>query len=395
MASTGGLKVCIIGSGLAGLTAARVLREHHQVTVFERGSLDVATGGQGMSFFSSAVKILKSLGYDHTRVRVVPSSIFRVMAKDGTIEIEAPLNFDTKYGAAPWTGLRADAREELFRLAIAPSADLGISGDPAKIVPGAVVVDVNPEEGIVTLEDGSTFQADLVIVADGIHSRLCKTIQGDQNYFPRKTGLTIYRVAISMDTAKELLPPGPSQPKTALIVTYPCRDFHYLHLSCILSTSEEKMQAPGGSWFDDADFEDVIKAFSDFPDVAKLLKAGHEAEVWDMQDLDPLPFWNRGRAIVIGDAAHAMTPMMGIGAALAIEDGESFRLFDKATSDEVPGLLAKMDHYRRPRAAETLANNRNVTTETSSEDRMLAMHGVLTYDGIYHEMGLKDDLSRL
>ena len=49
MATSSNLKVCIVGSGLAGLTAARVLREDHNVTVFERGSLDVAIGGQGIT----------------------------------------------------------------------------------------------------------------------------------------------------------------------------------------------------------------------------------------------------------------------------------------------------------------------------------------------------------
>ena len=69
MATERKLKVCIVGSGIAGLAAARILREHHDVTVFERGSPTVATGGQGIVFFPSTVKIAKRMGYDQNDMR--------------------------------------------------------------------------------------------------------------------------------------------------------------------------------------------------------------------------------------------------------------------------------------------------------------------------------------
>jgi salicylate hydroxylase len=111
-----------------------------------------------------------------------------------------------------------------------------------------------------------------------------------------------------------------------------------------------------------------------------------EAKVWEMRDIDPLPFWNRGRAIVIGDAAHAMTPMQGQGANLSIEDGESFRLLRNIDSDSVSAALAKIDSLRRPRATNILLSTRKLTTESTAEERAANMDYIAGYNGILSEI---------
>ena len=73
MAARSKLQVCVVGSGLAGLTVARILREDHDVTVFERGSLDVATSGQGITISPQGMKILRELGFDVNRAAMIPS----------------------------------------------------------------------------------------------------------------------------------------------------------------------------------------------------------------------------------------------------------------------------------------------------------------------------------
>lgn len=39
-----------------------------------------------------------------------------------------------------------------------------------------------------------------------------------------------------------------------------------------------------------------------------LTRVVNEIKMWELQDLDPLPTWCRGRAILIGDAARRCTP---------------------------------------------------------------------------------------
>jgi salicylate hydroxylase len=157
------LQVIIVGSGLAGLTAARILREHHDVTVYERGDQAAATGGQGISISPNAVKILERIGYDRNNAGAVPVYGFRSYDKNGKVKKDHEVDLKTRYGADQLAQKRSDFRDELLRLATAPSADLMIQGNPAQMVYNTGVINVDAEKGSITLSDGTTAEADVVI----------------------------------------------------------------------------------------------------------------------------------------------------------------------------------------------------------------------------------------
>lgn len=109
--------------------------------------------------------------------------------------------------------------------------------------------------------------------------------------------------------------------------------------------------------------------------------------MWDLQDIDPLPTWTKGRAILIGDAAHAMTPMQGQGANMSIEDAESFRLLTATVGPEdVPIILKQIDSVRRPRASEVLKDTRAISDKISLEEVIAKMDFNMNYKGIHEAM---------
>ena len=132
--------------------------------------------------------------------------------------------------------------------------------------------------------------------------------------------------------------------------------------------------------------------------------------MWELQDIDPLPTWCRGRAILVGDAARmsliktkpsstnelqsndvtdfscvdAMTPLQGQGANMSIEDGEAFRLLLQpgVAPVHVPTVLKQIDGIRRPRVAKVLKNTREATFGLKAEERLARLLENADYEGI-------------
>jgi salicylate hydroxylase len=121
-------------------------------------------------------------------------------------------------------------------------------------------------------------------------------------------------------------------------------------------------QAEG--WSIPATVKEFLGLFDDFPEpVRELIAAVPEPDLfkWCLRDREPLPVWTRGRVTMLGDAAHPMTPYLGQGACMAIEDGmilgralaasqdlaEAFSRYEAARRDRANGVQLAAG-WRRP-----------------------------------------------
>lgn len=303
------LNIIIIGSGLAGLAAASVLRQEHNVTVYERGELDVATGGQGMILYPNGIKIVQNLGFDSHIAGGVSCRGYRSSDMRGKLLDNFPIDFKARYSAELLMMKRSDFRRELLRLATAPVSEVGEErGDPARVVPRTTVTDLEPETATVTFHDGSTAQADVVIgqlaalsiimdvltlcfsqVADGIHSGFRHHITGADTHHPKKSGLTLFRISVSADEAIKAIGQLPDwwASETAgqhlcvlqsddgthrFIAHYPVQNHNYRNFSCLFPMREQRGDVVE-SWYADGDKEKMLETFKGFDEqIRKILR---------------------------------------------------------------------------------------------------------------------------
>lgn len=153
------LKVVIIGSGVAGLASAAVLRHSADVKIIERGNTARIAGGQGISLGPNAVKILDSLEWDRERAQaVVCKGLKAYDARSGKL-VKTICTDDPQKWGADWTvQLRADFRNELVRLATEDGP-----GKKPTVLYETKVADIDAESGTVTLEDGQQITSDVII----------------------------------------------------------------------------------------------------------------------------------------------------------------------------------------------------------------------------------------
>lgn len=151
-----------------------------------------------------------------------------------------------KIAGASWT---LNHRVDLHNALRAATLSRKGPGSVPVIRGGAKVVAVNCDTGTVTLEDGEVVQGDLIVGADGIHSRIREAVTGEK-MIASPSGLSAYRCLLPRDTIKdipeaiELLNSEFGYLKILItdkqerIIMYPCRDRTVLNIVAVCPDSE-------------------------------------------------------------------------------------------------------------------------------------------------------------
>lgn len=343
-------QVLIVGAGIAGLAAAIALRGlNRQITILEQSRLCSEIGAT-ISLQPNATRIMKNAWGLSDLVDSADGMIdcgFRIFNTEGKMVNEIPLLARTQYGADRVVWHRQDLHSYLMRSATSTTR----AGPPVVIRTSARVTSCDCDAGSVTLENNETLTADLVVGADGIHSRLRATVTKAE-IKPRPTGSSCYRLMMSSEALRQRAPQfaakiTPEDPYTSMIMAHDCRLIMgparqgKLYSVVGLVPDERMNEDPdcAQSWVTEGDKDKMLETFKEFPTWSRdMLSSAESIGLWQLHDIDPLKTWHRGRVIVIGDAAHAMLPTQGQGASQAIEDAEAlgalFAGVDGRPSDE-------------------------------------------------------------
>jgi FAD-dependent urate hydroxylase len=332
------LRILVVGAGIAGLGVARALRQRGFVAdVVEREAAWTDVGA-GIYLPANSVRALRYLDLGSAvteRAELIPRQ--RFCDRRGTVLVDVDLK-DVWGDVGPCLALyRADLHAVLAFCDEAVPVRMGVSLRGLSQQDRAVAVE---------FDDGSLARYDLVIGADGIHSQVRRLIFDDAGIRPVgqvawrfvtecPPELTTWTVQLGHGVSFLAMPIG-----LGLVYCYcdgPAQSF-----------------SPSGGGEIQARLAELVRGFSaPVPAILDALGPEDAVHIAPIEEVI-LDTWSLGSALLIGDAAHATSPNMAEGAAMALEDGLVLAEC-LASGDGVAETIAAFQDRRRPRTQWVLA----------------------------------------
>ncbi|HSA89275.1 MAG TPA: FAD-dependent monooxygenase [Burkholderiales bacterium] len=324
------MKIVIVGGGIGGLSLARELSlRRFPVTVFEKAA-NLNPVGAGIIMNPNAMRVLEKNGLGDA------------VRRDS------------------WPYLTRETRDAAGRLLA--MRDYRPLYDAGKLAQGALVhrahlLDVlyrSLPPGTVTfgfsMRNTQTLQADLVVGADGIHSQVRRDLFGD--YKPRYMGYRSHRLV--MDNVGGVRCFTEYLGRGQRIGVVPISEKRVYVWTTLNSRKESPPGADLARLFAQFTHEPLRRMFAALPPPQSIITTDIE-ELW-------VENWHNEKAVLLGDAAHAMTPNIGQGAGMAMEDAA-------VLAEELAGgaflerALANYARRRKPRVETVVRVSREVGTD--------------------------------
>jgi salicylate hydroxylase/6-hydroxynicotinate 3-monooxygenase len=339
------LSVAVVGAGMGGLAVAATLRRAGiGVQVYEQTVRFVRIGA-GIQMMPNSMKVLRGIGIEQ-RLRETSFAPDSHLNRDGyTGEIMRELPMPESLYNAPYLCMhRADLHDALAS---------AVPGDIVHL--GKKLDGLDQAGGQVTLhfEDGTSASADAVVGADGVHSIVREIVVGPDE--PIHKGRIAYRAVFPASLMGDFNI-GPSRTKwwgtdRHIVIYYTTNTKSEVYF--VTSVPEPAEWFTRESWSAKGDVKELRKAYEVFHrDVRNVLEACPDCHRWAILEREPLPRWSDGRVVLLGDAAHPMTPYMAQGAATSIEDAAVLaRCLEAVKGEDIEGAFKRYEAHRKPRTS--------------------------------------------
>ncbi len=361
------MKAIIVGGGIGGLTTALMLRSRGISCELYEQSETIRELGVGINTLPHAIRELAGLG---------------LLDKLDDVAIRTfELFYLTRHGQQVWHEKRGlDAGHDVPQFSVHRGRLQSVIHQAVIDRLGADSIRTGCRLGSFTQDEGGvsayffdrsgahvhTARGDILIGADGIHSKVRQTLFPDEGG-PCWNGLMLWRGATDWPaflTGRSMIIAGGLNAKAVIYPIAPgsspaSRLTNWAVLVRIGDGSSPPPRREG--WSNLGRREEMMPYVTSFTipqvDFAGLINATPEFWEYPCCDRDPLPYWSSGRVTLLGDAAHPMYPVGSNGASQAILDARC--LADMLARSEHPRqALAAYERQRLPMTADIVASNR-------------------------------------
>jgi 6-hydroxynicotinate 3-monooxygenase len=306
-------RIAVVGAGLGGMTVAGFLqREGFAVTIYEQAPA-FSRIGAGIILSANVMKVLRRLGVEQMIIDTgikAKSYISRAWDTGATMyEIKFDAESEARFGG-PYLNIHRGDLHAVLEHGIAPGS--------IAFNHRLVALEETPFAIRLVFDNGVTVDADIVIGADGVNSKVRDYLLGPEP--PRFIGAVAHRAIFPTAALRGLEIPDCTK--------WWGRDRHIL-VYFMTSRRDEVYVigvVPRPKWDSDAaslpsSREELIADFANFhPDLLRVLEVTTDVNVWPIFDRERDDRWSGGRIVLLGDACHPMRPYMAAGGAMAIED---------------------------------------------------------------------------
>ena len=343
--------VLMIGAGMGGLTAALALQKLGiKVTIYEQAPA-LGEVGAGLTISPNATRALEYCGLgpfmEVNGDTPTNGALIHYKTGEALTLTQSQGSFKDRFGAEYYQIHRADLHDALVAAVYAHDSD-------------AIVLDhefvslkQDDQSVIATFKNGNSVYGDILVGADGARSAVRESIIDKVKV--TFTGQAAFRGAVPakdvkpfMTVANSAVTMGPGH----IFTRYYMRHGELVNVVGIAKTDAWKQEG----WSIPATHDEFLAEYQGWNNnVTGIIKAipNHALFKWALFDRDPIEQWSKGRVTLLGDAAHPMLPFLGMGAAMALEDGvviarciekydtpvDVFKAYEDARKERTKGVL--------------------------------------------------------
>jgi 2-polyprenyl-6-methoxyphenol hydroxylase-like FAD-dependent oxidoreductase len=350
------LHAILIGGGIAGPALALLLKKSGiRSTVYEAHPRLEDVGG-GFTIAPNGMNVLEALGLaESIAANGAPVSEYCFRNQRGEVLACYLAGLVEKYR---WPSV-ATSRTTLHRILMEEVRRQGIQVEYGKRLQNFA----SAEGGkvVAVFEDGTTAQGDFLVGADGVHSRVRQIIRPGA---PRPSYLGV--LGVGGFVAPSVVVATDVADREGLNFTVGCTgQFGYCNSRrneerwmwwCHIPQEKELTSAELAAIDTEELRQRLLERFKGWHEpIQTFLANTPEIIRTNIYEAPPLLAWHRDRVVLIGDAAHAMSPSGGQGASMALEDALVLARLLRQFSGEFEPLFAEFERTRRPRVAKISA----------------------------------------